>query len=97
MLNLNPPGVVTKFFHSEQFFQLFMNTNMIIDELWMLRKEYPKKLTEWKSKHQHILRFRSKLYKFLERQFGRYWVQNLKEKADQHRVRTWPLPAGAGD
>jgi hypothetical protein len=97
VLNLNSPGVVTKFFQSDQFFQQFMDTNMIVDELWMLRKEYPEKLPEWKIKHRHILKFRSKLLKFLEKQFGRDWVQNFKEIAEMQRVRVWPLAAGAGD
>ena len=96
-MNLNSPGLVRKFFQSDQFFQQFLNTNMIVDEIWMLRKEYPEKLPEWKIKHRHILKFRSKLLKFLEKQFGRDWVENLKEKADMQRVRVWPLPAGAGD
>jgi hypothetical protein len=97
VLNLNSPVVVTKFFKSDQFFQQFMNTNMIVDEIWLLRKEYPEKLPEWKIKHRHILKFRSKLLKFLAEQFGSDWVQNLKERADMQRVRVWPLPAGAGD
>ena len=61
VLHLNSPGVVNKFFQSDQFFQQFINTNMIVDEIWMLRKEYPEKLTEWKIKHRHILKFWSKL------------------------------------
>jgi hypothetical protein len=97
VLHLNSPGIVNKFFQSDQFFQLFMNTNMIVDEIWLLRKEYPEKNPEWKIKHRHILKFRSKLLKFLEKQFGCDWVQNLKEKADMQRVRVWPLRAGAGD
>ena len=97
VLNLNSPAVVTKFFRSDQFFQQFMNTNMIVDEIWLLRKEYPEKLPEWKIKHKNILKFQSKLLKFLEKQFGRDWVQNLKERAEMQRVRVWPLRAGAGD
>ena len=91
VLNLNSPVVVTKFFKSDQFFQQFMNTNMIVDEIWLLRKAYPEKLPEWKIKHRHILKFRSKLLNFLEKQFGREWIWNLKEKADMQRVRVWPL------
>ena len=71
VLNLNSPVVVTKFFKSDQFFQQFMNTNMIVDEIWLLRKAYPEKLPEWKIKHRHILKFRSKLLNFLEKQFDR--------------------------
>ena len=97
VLNLNSPGIVTNFFQSDQFFQQFINTNMIVDEIWMLRKEYPEELPKWKIKHRHILKFRSKLLKFLEKQFGRDWTQNLKERAEMQRVRVWPLTAGAGD
>ena len=96
-MNLNSPGLVRKFFQSDQFFQQFINTNMIVDELWLLREKYPEQLTEWKMKHKHILKFRSKLLKFVEKQFGRGWAQNLIERAEMQRVRVWPLPAGAGD
>ena len=97
VLHLNSPGIVNKFFQSDQFFQQFINTNMIVDELWLLREKYPEQLTEWKIKHKHILKFRSKLLKFVEKQFGRGWAQNLIERAEMQRVRVWPLPAGAGD
>ena len=94
-MHQNSPGLVRKFFQSDQFFQQFINTNMIVDEIWLLREEYPEQLTEWKMKHKHILKFRSKLLKFVEKQFGRGWAQNLIERAERQRVRVWPL-AGAG-
>ena len=85
-----------KFAHilTDHIFQQFINTNMIVDELWMLRKEYPERLQEWKMKHRQIFMFRSKLLKFLEKSFGRGWSQNLIERAEMQRVRIWPLSVG---
>ena len=72
----------------------FININKIIDELWMLRKEKPEQLQEWKMKHRQIFLFRSKLLKFMEKSFGRDWVQGLIDRAEQLRVRVWPLDDG---
>ena len=96
VMHQNSPGLVRKFFQSEGFYNQFVNINMIVDELWMLRKEYPDQLQEWKLKHRQIFQFRSKLLKALEKQFGRNWVQALIERAEMQRVRVWPLEAGVG-
>ena len=84
VLSLNSPGIVTRFFQSDHFFQQYIHINMIVDEIWMLRKEYPENLSEWKIKHRHILKFRSKLLKFLEKQFGRDWTKNLQVSAERN-------------
>merc|ERR1712106_466034 len=76
---------------------LLININMIVDELWMLRKECLAQLPEWKIKHRQIFQFRSKLLKFLEKTFGRGWAQNLIERAEMRRVRVWPLAAAPPD
>ena len=94
VMNLNSPGLVRKFFQSDQFFQQFININMIVDKLWMLRNEYLAQMPEWKIKHRQIFQFRSKLLKFLEKQFGRGWAQNLIERAERRRVRVWQLATG---
>jgi len=91
VMTRNSPILVRKFFQSDQFFQQIINTNMIIDELWMLRKEYPEQVQELKIKHRQIFMFRSNLLKFLAKQFGRGWTQNLLETAEKQRVRTWPM------
>ena len=96
VMNLNSPGLVQKFFQGDQFLQQFININMIVDELWMLRKECLAQLPEWKIKHRQIFQFRSKLLKFLEKTFGRGWAQNLIERAEMRRVRVWPLAAAPG-
>ena len=96
LMQQNPPGVIRNFFQSEGFFKQFIHINMIIDEIWMLRKEYPVKLVEWKQKHKQIFQFRSKLLSFLEKIFSRQWAQNLKEKAEMQRIRLWPLGAADG-
>lgn len=97
LMNHNSPGIVRKFFQSDQFFQQFININMIVDELWMLRKDYQEQLAEWKIKHRQIFQFRSKLLKFLEKQFGRGWTQNMIERAEEQRVRVWPLAGPQGN
>ena len=66
MLEHNPFFAVMEFFESEEFFQHFININNVIEELWMLRKEKPEQLQEWRMKHKQIFQFRSKLLKFLE-------------------------------
>ena len=43
--------LVQQFFQSEDLFQLVVSINKIIEELWMLRKENPMQLEEWKTKH----------------------------------------------
>ena len=91
LMKKNSPQLIRKFFTSKQFFQQFVNTNMIIDEIWMLRKAYPERLQEWKVMHNQVLFFRSKLLRFLEKEFGRDWTKNLIEMAEEQRVRVWPL------
>ena len=83
LMNHNPPFLVEKFFISEEFFQLFLNINKIIGELWMLRKHQPTQMQEWKMKHRQIFQFRSKLLKFLETRFGRDWVQCFMKYAER--------------
>ena len=87
----NPPEVNQRYFMSKEFFQQFINTNMIVDEIWMLRKTYPEMLPKWKTMHRKVFGFRSKLLKFLEKQYGRGWVQQLIERGEEQRVREWPL------
>jgi hypothetical protein len=94
VMNQNPPILVGEFFLSGEFFRQFININKVIDELWMLRKEKPEQLQEWKIKHKQIFKFRTKLFKFLEIFFGRDWVNDLIKRAEQLRVRVWPLDDG---
>ena len=91
MMSENPTEQIGKFFTSNQFFQQFIYTTMIVDEIWMLRKVYPEKLQEWKTMHRQVFVFRTKLLRFLEKQFGRNWTKNLVERAEEQRVRFWPL------
>ena len=51
-----------------------------------LRKEIPAQLQEWKWKHRLIFRFRSKLLRFLEKQFDRAWVKTLIESTELKTV-----------
>jgi len=85
LMNKNSPQLIREFFTSKQFFQQFINTNMIVDEIWMLRRGYPERLQEWKVMHSQIFIFRGKLLKFLEKQFGRGWTQELIEKTNEQR------------
>ena len=94
VMNQNPPILVGEFFMSGEFFMQFININKIIDELWMLRKEKPEQLQEWKMKHKQIFNFRSKALKFLERSFDRDWVNGLIKRADLQRVRVLHLDDG---
>ena len=91
LMNKNPPQLIRKFFTSKQFLQQFIQTNMIVDEIRMLRKSYAEKIQEWKVMHREVFIFRSMLLRFLEKQFGRGWTQNLIEKAEEQRIRIWPL------
>ena len=84
VMHLNPPFLVGKYFLSEEFFQQFINMNKIIRKLWMLRKEDPAQLQEYKMKHRQIFRFNRKLLKFLEQKFSHDWVKNLQERANRH-------------
>ena len=93
IMNKNCPDVVNKFFKSDTFFKQFTNINMMIDELWMLRKEHPAQLQEWRVKHRQIFQLRSKLLKFTKELFGRMWVMDLVGRAENQRVRVWPLTA----
>ena len=81
-MNQNDSTVVEEFFLSDEFFQHFVSLGKIIDELWMLRKTVPEHLQEWKMKHRQIFNFRSKLLQFLEKAFGRKWVQDLTERVN---------------
>ena len=83
VMHLNPPLLVGKYFQSEEFFQQFINMNKIIRKLWMLRKEDPAQLQEYKMKHRQIFRFNRKLLKSLERKFSHDWVKNLQERANR--------------
>ena len=94
VMNKNPPILVGEFFLSGEFFRQFININKVIDELWMLRKEKPEQLQEWKMKHKQIFNFRSKALKFLERSFDRDWVNGLIKRADLQRVRVLHLDDG---
>merc|ERR1711892_309950 len=76
LMNSNPSLLGGQFFEPEELFQLATNTNKIVDELWMLRKQQPAKMLEWKIKHRQIFQFRSKLLKLLETRFGGDWVQD---------------------
>ena len=78
--------LVQQFFQSEDLFQLVVSINKIIEELWMLRKENPMQLQEWKTKHKQILKFRSPILNCLERQFGHGWVKNLMERAEVEKL-----------
>ena len=78
------PLLVGKYFLSEEFFQQFINMNKIIRKLWMLRKEDPAQLQEYKMKHRQIFRFNRKLLKFLEQKFSHDWVKNLQERVKRH-------------
>ena len=78
--------LVQQFFQSEDFFQLVVSINKMIEELWVLRKESPRQLQEWKSKHKQILKFRSQILNCLEREFGRGWVKNLMERAEAQKL-----------
>ena len=91
LMNHNPPFLVEKFFDSEEFFQLFLNINKIIAELWMLRKHQPTQMMEWKMKLRQIFQFRSKLLRFLETRFGQDQVQCLMERAEGKREKVRPL------
>ena len=51
-----------------------------------LRKEIPAQMQEWKWKHRLIFRFRSKLLRFLEKQFDRAWVKTLIESTELKTV-----------
>ena len=84
VMHLNPPLLVEKYFQSEEFFQQFINLNNIIKELWMLRKEDPAQLQEYKMKHRQIFCLNRKLLKFLERKFSQDWVKNLQERVKRH-------------
>ena len=68
----------------------FTKINMIIDDLWRLRKKYLEQLQELKNKHRQIFQFRSKLLKFLEKQFCHKWVQSLLDRAELLRVKELP-------
>ena len=91
MLQHNPFFAVIEFFESEKFFQQFINITKVIDELWMLRKEKPEHLQEWRKKHRQIFQFRSILLKFLGSVLTFRWVQDLKERAEKQRVRVWSM------
>ena len=91
LMNKNSPQLIRKFFTSKQFFHQYINTNMIVDEIWMLKKAYPERLQDWKLMHNQVFLFRCRLIRFLEKQFGRHWTQNLIEKAEEQRVRIRPL------
>ena len=91
VMNKNPPILVGEFFLSGEFFRQFININKVIDELWMLRKEKPEQLQEWRMKHKQIFQFRSKLLKFLGSVLTFRWVQDLKERAEKQRVRVWSM------
>ena len=81
LMNQNDPNLVGGFFLSEEFFQQFVGLGKIIDELWMLKRRIPGQLQEWKLKQRQIFLFRSKLLQFLEKSFGREWVQEFNERA----------------
>ena len=59
-MSFNHPLLVGKYFLSEEFFQQFVNLNKMIRELWMLRKDYPNQLQEWKMKHRQIFHLNAK-------------------------------------
>ena len=74
-------------FQSDGFYRQFININKSIDEIWMLRREEPAQMSVWKTKHKKMFQLRSKLFSFLEKLFGRAWVQNFKDMAEMDRVR----------
>jgi len=85
LMNLNCPEEITGFFQSEVFFRQYIQLNMVIDEIWVLRKEEPALLEDWKIKHKLIFKFRKTLQGFLKKRFGNYWVNDLKERAEMKR------------
>jgi len=85
LMHLNCPEEITGFFQSEVFFRQYIQLNMVIDEIWVLRKEEPALLEDWKIKHKLIFKFRKTLQGFLKKRFGNYWVNDLKERAEMKR------------
>jgi len=93
-MHRNCPTTIKIFFQSEGFFKQYIHINKIIDEIWMMRKEEPVQIQVWKMKHKIIFIFRSKLLKFLQKQFDHNWVENLKKTAENGRVKVWLLTEG---
>eukprot|EP00092_Neocalanus_flemingeri_P006389 GFUD01006878.1.p1 GENE.GFUD01006878.1~~GFUD01006878.1.p1 ORF type:complete len:277 (-),score=69.63 GFUD01006878.1:111-941(-) len=90
-LEMFPANLIREHFQSERFFQQFLQVCRFIDEL---RKEHPEQVQERKLKNRMICIFRSKLLKFLDKQFGRNWAQNLIMKAEAQKARGLPLEDG---
>ena len=91
LMHHNSPLLIGQFFQSVEFSQLFVKTNQIVDDIWLQRRIHPDEKKEWKLKHRHIYNFRTNLLKFLEKQFGRDWVQDFTQKAERFRIRVWPF------
>ena len=87
----NSQILIEKLFLSAEFEDMFVHINKIVDELWMWRRSYPEMLTELRWKHRQVYNLRTKLLKFVEKQFGKVWVEEFIKKAEEVRCKAWKV------